>query len=74
MIMVLIFLLSEQVLKVFGRERDDLSPITRILFDDSFRVVLEDVWEFIRYHYLLGTIYALLSNIGHFCILVFLNI
>jgi hypothetical protein len=36
MIMGLIFLLSEQVLKVFGRERDDLSPITRILFDDSF--------------------------------------
>ena len=65
MIASLAALLSQEVFEVLCRERYDLSFGARVLFDDRFGVVLQDVGQLVGDDNLLRAIYSLLPYISH---------
>ena len=62
-VLSLVILLVEEVPEILSREGNDVGWI---FLYDCFRVMLEDVRQLLRYHYLLCTVYPLLSHVRHF--------
>lgn len=62
MALSLAVLLVEKIPEILGRKRDDIG---RVLFDDSFGIVLENVREFVGDDYLFSAVDSLLSDVSH---------
>ena len=65
MVASLTVLLSQEPLEVLSREGNDLCFGGGVLFNDSFRIVLEDVGQLIRDDYLFSAINSLFPHVSH---------